>query len=125
MIRDRRGGWPPRGEAAPGSGGERARVYPGQFIPRASITEAMARAASLTTGLLIFILLAVSGLSGYVIGRSGSSWPALIMAGATLAMVCAVFLQEQEFTALPGISMIVACLMVNQIAYVLAKRRPG
>ena len=84
----------------------------------------MARAASLTTGLLIFILLAVSGLSGYVIGRSGSSWP-LIPNGIVLATLGAAVLQQQEFTALPGISTIVACLMVNQIAYVLAKRRPG
>ena len=81
----------------------------------------MTRAASLTTGLWIFILLAVSGLSGYIIGRSGSSWPALIMAGVVLAVLGAVALQKQEFAALPGISTIIACLMVNQIAYVLAR----
>ena len=47
----------------------------------------------------IFILLAVSGLSGFVIGKSSSSWPALIVAGAVLATLGAVVLQEQGFTA--------------------------
>ena len=70
----------------------------------------------------IFILLAVSGLSGFVIGKSSSSWPALIVAGAVLATLGAVVLQEQGFTALPGIFTIVGCLVVNQVAYVLAIR---
>jgi hypothetical protein len=71
--------------------------------------------------LSIFILLAVSGLSGFVIGKS-SSWPALIAVGAVLAALGAVVLQGQEFTALPGIFTIVGCLVVNQVAYVLAIR---
>ena len=70
----------------------------------------------------ILILLAVSGLSGFVIGKSSLSWPALIVAGAVLATLGAVVFQEQGFTALPGISTIVACLVVNQVAYVLAIR---
>jgi hypothetical protein len=70
----------------------------------------------------IFILLAVGGLSGFIIGKSSFSWPALIVAGAVLATFGAVVFQEQGFTALPGIFTIVACLIVNQIAYVLAIR---
>ena len=70
----------------------------------------------------IFILLAVSGLSGFVIGKSSSSWPALIVAAAVLATLGAVVFQGQGFTALPGISTIVGCLAVNQVAYVLAIR---
>ena len=69
----------------------------------------------------IFILLAVSGLSGFVIGKSSFSWPALIVAGAVLATLGAVVFQGQGFTALSGIFTIVGCLVVNQIAYVLGR----
>jgi hypothetical protein len=70
----------------------------------------------------VFILLAVSGMSGFVIGKSSFSWPALIVAGAVLATLGAVVFQGQGFTALPGICTIVGCLVVNQVAYVLAIR---
>jgi hypothetical protein len=70
----------------------------------------------------IFILLAVSWLSGFIIGKSSFSWPALIVAGAVLATLGAVVFQGQGFTALPGIFTIVGGLVVNQVAYVLAIR---
>ena len=70
----------------------------------------------------IVILLAVSGMLGFVVGKSSFSWPALIVAGAVLATLGAVVFQGQGFTALPGISTIVGCLVVNQVAYVLAIR---
>jgi hypothetical protein len=66
----------------------------------------------------IFILLAVSGMSGFIIGKTSFSWHALIVAGAVLALGAVVF-QGQGFTALSGIFTIVGCLVVNQIAYVL------
>ena len=69
----------------------------------------------------IFILLAVSGMSGFIIGKTSFLWPALIVAGAVLALGAVVF-QGQGFTALPGICTIVGCLVVNQVAYVLAIR---
>jgi hypothetical protein len=72
----------------------------------------------------IFILLAVSGLSGFAIGKS-SSWPALIAAGAVLAALGAVVFQGQGFTALSGIFTIVGCLVVNQVAYVLGRGFTG
>jgi hypothetical protein len=84
--------------------------------------ELIAGLGSTAAWLSIFILLAVSGLSGFVIGKSGFSFPALIMAGAVLATVGAVVFQGQGFTALPGILTIVGCLGVNQVAYVLAIR---
>ena len=61
----------------------------------------------------IFILLAVSGMLGFVIGKSSFSWPALIVAGAVLATLGAVVFQGQGFTALPGICTIVGCLVVG------------
>ena len=68
----------------------------------------------------IFILLAVSGMSGFIIGKSSFSWPALIVAGAVVALGAVVF-QGQGFTALSGIFTIVGCLAVNQVTYVLGR----
>ena len=72
----------------------------------------------------IVILLAVSGMLGFVIGKSRFPWPALIVAGAVLALGAVVF-QGQGFTALWGIFTIVGCLVVNQIAYVLGRGFTG
>ena len=72
----------------------------------------------------IVILLAVSGMSGFVIGKSRFSWPALIVAGAVLALGAVVF-QGQGVTAPWGIFTIVGCLVVNQIAYVLGRGFTG
>ena len=70
----------------------------------------------------ILILLTLSALAGFVVGKSHSSWPALIVMGAVLAPLTAAVLQWQGFAPLPGIFTIVACLVVNQLAYVLAIR---
>jgi len=67
----------------------------------------------------IWILLALGSLSGFVIGISHFSWLATLAAGAVLAPLSAVVLQNQGFDALPGISVIVACLAINQAAYVI------
>jgi hypothetical protein len=67
----------------------------------------------------ILILVALSALSGFAGGRY-FSWPSPVMTGAVLAPLAAVVLQRQDFTALPGISVIVACLVINQAAYVVA-----
>jgi hypothetical protein len=67
----------------------------------------------------IFILLALSAVSGFVLGRGRFSWHAILVAGAVLAPLSAVILQKQGFGALSGISTIVACLIVNQVAYLI------
>jgi hypothetical protein len=69
----------------------------------------------------ILILVTLSALSGFVAGRY-FSWPALVVAGGVLAPLSALVLQRQDFTTLPGISIIVACLAINQLAYVIAIR---
>jgi hypothetical protein len=69
----------------------------------------------------ILILVTLSALSGIVAGRY-FSWPALVVAGGVLAPLSAVVLQHQDFTAVPGISIIVACLAINQLAYAIAIR---
>jgi hypothetical protein len=69
----------------------------------------------------ISILIALSALSGFAAG-SFFSWSALVVTGAGLAPLAAFALQRQDFTALSGISIIVACLAINQAAYVIAVR---
>jgi asparagine N-glycosylation enzyme membrane subunit Stt3 len=70
------------------------------------------------------ILFVLSGLSGFVIGKS-LSWRAIVVAGAVIALLTAIMLQKQGFTPLAGIFTIVACLIVNQLAYLLAVRLTG
>jgi hypothetical protein len=75
---------------------------------------------------VVIVLLALSALIGFALGAS-FSWPAIVASGMGLAIVCAAVLQITGFGALPGIAIIVACLTVNQLAYVmggvLASRR--
>jgi hypothetical protein len=69
----------------------------------------------------ILILVTLSAFSGFVAG-SYFSWPALAVVGAVLAPLSAVVLQRQDFAALPGISVIIACLAISQVAYAIAIR---
>jgi hypothetical protein len=71
----------------------------------------------------ILILLALSALSGFVLGTGRFSWPAILVAGLVLAPLSTIALQNQEFGALSGISVIVACLTINQAAYVVGMIR--
>jgi hypothetical protein len=68
----------------------------------------------------ILILLALSALLGFVLA-SYFSWPAILVAGAVLAPLSAFVLQNQGFGALSGISITVACLAINQAAYVVGR----
>jgi hypothetical protein len=70
----------------------------------------------------ILILLALSALSGFVLA-SYFSWPAILVAGAVLAPLSAIVLQNQGSGALSGISVIVACLTINQVAYLIGRIR--
>jgi hypothetical protein len=63
------------------------------------------------------ILSALSALASYFF------WPAILVAGAVLAPLSAIVLQNQGFGALSGISVIIACLTINQVAYFTARGR--
>jgi hypothetical protein len=69
----------------------------------------------------ISILIALSALSGFAAG-SFFRWSALVVTGAWLAPLSAFALQRQDFTGFSGISIIVACLAINQATYVIAIR---
>jgi hypothetical protein len=68
---------------------------------------------------MILILLALSALLGFILGRNHFRWHAIAAVAMVLAPLSAVILQNQGFGALSGISMIVACLAVNQVAYLI------
>jgi hypothetical protein len=68
---------------------------------------------------LILILLALSTLSGFILGRNDFRWHAVLAAAMVLAPLSAVILQNRGFGALSGISAIAACLTVNQVAYLI------
>jgi hypothetical protein len=71
----------------------------------------------------ILILIALSALSGFVLGMGYFSWPAILLAGGVLAPLSTVALQNQDFSALSGIFVVVACLTINQASYMVGRIR--
>jgi hypothetical protein len=63
-----------------------------------------------------FILLALSALIGFALGTS-FSWLAIAASSIGIAVLSSAILQIQGFGVLPGIAIVVACLTVNQMAY--------
>lgn len=75
----------------------------------------------------IFVLLAVSAITGLALGFY-FSWIAIPVSALVLAIVAAAILQNVGVGTLAGIAIIVVCLAVNQLAYLigvtLATRSP-
>ena len=71
----------------------------------------------------ILILLALSAVSGFVLGRNHFPYHAMLAAAEVLAPLSAVILQNQGFGALSGIFTIVTCLTLNQVAYFIGAIR--
>jgi hypothetical protein len=67
----------------------------------------------------LIVLLALSGLIGFALGKS-FSWVAIAASSAGIAVLSSAILQTRGFGALPGIALVVACLTVNQMAYLLS-----
>jgi hypothetical protein len=65
------------------------------------------------------ILFAVSLIAGFALERF--SWRALAMSSAALGVLAAAVLQRQGLEPLPGIVIVVACLVIHQAAYLLAR----
>jgi hypothetical protein len=64
----------------------------------------------------VFILLTLSALIGFALGKS-FSWPAAAAASIGIALLSSVTLQIQGFGAVSGIATVVTCLTLSQIAY--------
>jgi hypothetical protein len=71
----------------------------------------------------VILLLALSALIGFALGTS-FSWLAIAASSAGIAVLSSAILQIQGFGALPGIALVVACLTVNQMAYLAGVCRP-
>jgi hypothetical protein len=66
----------------------------------------------------LIVLLALSALIGFAIGTS-FSWLTIAASSAAIAVLSSAILQIQGFGAVPGIALVVACLTVNQMAYLV------
>jgi hypothetical protein len=64
----------------------------------------------------ISLLLALSALIGFALGAS-FSWFAIAASSTGIALLSSAILQIQGFGAIPGIAIVVACLTINQMAY--------
>ena len=65
------------------------------------------------------ILLALSAVIGLALGML-FSWPAIAAASVGIAVLSSAILQLQSFGTLPGIAIVVACLVVSQMGYLAA-----
>jgi hypothetical protein len=68
----------------------------------------------------VFVLLAAGAIVGLVLGFY-FRWMAIGISGLGLAIVSATVLQNEGFGFLAGIAIIVACLTVNQAAYMIGR----
>jgi hypothetical protein len=73
---------------------------------------------------VVFMLLALSVVSGLAIG-SAFSWFAILICAAILVMLSAAVLQTAGFGAVEGIAVIAACLTVNRAAYLIGLMSRG
>jgi len=65
------------------------------------------------------ILLALSAVIGLALGML-FSWPAIAASSVGIAVLSSAILQIQSVGALPGIAIVVACLVVSQMGYLAA-----
>ena len=68
---------------------------------------------------VVFLLLALSALIGFGLGTS-FRWPAIVASSVAIAVLSSAILQIQSVGALPGIAIVVACLVVSQMGYLAA-----
>jgi hypothetical protein len=67
----------------------------------------------------IVVLLALSAAIGFALGSF--SWLAIAVSGVALAVLSSVALHIQGFSTFPGIAIVIACLTMNQIAYLASE----
>jgi len=67
----------------------------------------------------IVVLFAVSAAAGFLLGYFCFHWLSIAASGLILALTVAWILQAHEFSIISGIAAIVACLTVNQFAFLM------
>ena len=70
------------------------------------------------------IVLALSAVIGLALGML-FSWPAIAASSVGIAVLSSAILQIQSVGALPGIAIVVACLVVSQMGYLAAASLRG
>src|SRR5277367_4346712 len=70
----------------------------------------------------VLMLLALNAAAGFAIGTA-LTWFAITVSGIILALFSAVVLHVAGFSAGAGIASILACLVVNQAAYLITLTR--
>jgi hypothetical protein len=70
----------------------------------------------------IAILVALATVSGFVLGERRLRWVVTLAVGIALAILSEVVQQSLGFEVLIGIPVVVACLTLNQGAYVIGLR---
>jgi hypothetical protein len=73
---------------------------------------------------VVFTLLGLSALIGFGLGTL-FRWPTIAASSLAIAVLSSALLRIKGFDALPGIAIVVACLVAHQIAYLAAFLRPG
>jgi uncharacterized membrane protein len=73
---------------------------------------------------VVLLLLALSALIGFGVGTS-FRWPAIAASSVGIAVLSSAALQIQNFGALPGIAIVIACLTLSQMGYLAGSLRPG
>jgi hypothetical protein len=68
---------------------------------------------------VVLLLLVLSALIGFGVGAS-FRWPAIAASSVGIAVLSSAILQIQGFGTLPGIAIVVACLVVSQMGYLAA-----
>jgi hypothetical protein len=66
----------------------------------------------------ILLILTLGALSGFVVAQF-VSWAGLLWCGPVVASISAAILQKHGFDWLSGIAITVACLILNQIGYLI------
>jgi hypothetical protein len=73
---------------------------------------------------VVFTLVGLSALIGFGLGTS-FRWPTIAASSLGIAVLSSASLRIQGFDALPGVAVVVACLIAHQVAYLTAFLRPG
>jgi hypothetical protein len=73
---------------------------------------------------VVLLLLTLSALIGFGVGTS-FRWPAIAASSVGIAVLSSAALQIQNFGALPGIAIVIACLTLSQMGYLAGSLRPG
>ena len=72
---------------------------------------------------LISAMLMFSAITGFTSGLYGFTWKILVVLGFLIVTVFAAILEKQGLDAIEGVGALIACLIVNQLAYLVGSQQ--